>query len=759
MKKLLHEIHRRSVWQVLGIYLAGSWIALQVVDTLNSTIGLPDWFPGAAFGLLAVGLPIVLSTAVVQGGLRPEPAEPAGSGGDASAALVETPTPVAPVPTVATGVLTWRRAVIGGVGAFALLGFVTAGYFISRATGIGPAGTLVAQGLLEDQPKILLTQFASPSGDSLLARTATEALRTDLAESPAVILAEPVFVRDALQRMQLPSSTPLDSEVGRELGQREGIGALVAGELSAVGDGYTISGQIVDVATGAALVSHRVDAKNANDILPAIDKLSKKLRERIGESLRTIRADPPREQVTTGSFNAFQSYSQALYAEEVEGDSDKAKLLYEEAIRADSTFGMAYLKLGELSDYRSEDVAMTDIAYSMRDAMSDRERFYTIASYHWHRGEWDRVSAALESLLDQHPDDGSTLTWISNVYMFQGNAERAEAAARRAVSAPTCGFCSFQALARAQVALGRFDDARATVSQAVERLPSHPGVPWLQMVLAAAGRDYTAASSIADSVAQARREAANSYSHTEFTAAVQAARGQLASAGGRTADYLRAHDDTDPDDHFWFSQMRAEFELTRGDSAAALGILREAEAGLSLDELNPLDRPYLDMAYAYATVGDASSARRLITQYETEVPSEFHPRDANGRRWSESALRIAERDFDAAIAALQGNPDIECWDCMLEARALDLADRPDEAIAAYERYVDTPNLFDVYESQFVLASTYERLGQLYDAQDDGQNAVKFYAAFVELWAEADEDLQPRVRVAQDRLEEILKQIG
>ena len=28
MKKLVHEIHRRSLWQVLGIYLVGGWLAL-----------------------------------------------------------------------------------------------------------------------------------------------------------------------------------------------------------------------------------------------------------------------------------------------------------------------------------------------------------------------------------------------------------------------------------------------------------------------------------------------------------------------------------------------------------------------------------------------------------------------------------------------------------------------------------------------------------------------------------------------------------
>ena len=70
MKNVLREIHRRSLWQVLGIYLAASWIVLQIVETLGGTIGLPEWFGAVAFGLLLVGLPVVLATAYPQGGVR-----------------------------------------------------------------------------------------------------------------------------------------------------------------------------------------------------------------------------------------------------------------------------------------------------------------------------------------------------------------------------------------------------------------------------------------------------------------------------------------------------------------------------------------------------------------------------------------------------------------------------------------------------------------------------------------------------------------
>jgi len=773
LKKLLHEIHRRSIWQVLGIYLAGSWIALQVVDTVNSTVGLPDWFPGAAFALLAIGLPIVLSTAVVQGGFKPSTGPDASApGGDvpspgvgsAPAPASAQAVPVAPASTAvgsgAGGLLTWRRALVGGVGAFAVLGVVTVGYFVSRATGIGPAGTLVAQGLLEEQPRILLTQFASSGADTLLARTATEALRTDLAESPVVTLAEPVFVRDALQRMERSPTTPLDQETGRELAQREGIGALVAGELSAVGDGYAISGQIVDVESGAALFSHRETAKDANGVLPAIDRLSKKLRERIGESLRSVRADAPRERVTTSSFEAFQKYSLALYADEVEGDDEKAQLLLEEAIRADSTFGMAYLRLGELSGKRSVDVAMTDRAYALRDAMSDRERYYTIASYHWHRGEWDRAIAALESILAEHPDDGSTLTWISSLYIRHGDVERALDAARRAVAAPTCGFCSFQALARAQVAKGNFDEAARTADDAAARLPAHPGTHWLKSVVMAARRDYAGAAANLDSAVTDIPEMATNINTADLGAALDGIRGRLGDMDRRVEDWLLGHEDAEAGDRIWLASMRANYESqVRGDTARALRVIRDAESDGNLQTLDPLDRPYLDLARAYAAAGDAPSARRLLSERKSQVPEEFQRYNATDARAGEAETLVAEGDYDAALETARLLPDIECWRCLIEARALDLSGRADEAIVAYEKYLETPFLFDIYPSQWVLAGTYERLAHLYDERGDGQSAVKYYAAFVELWADADTDLQPRVRAAQDRLEAIMREIG
>jgi hypothetical protein len=50
LKSLIQEIHRRSLWQVLGIYLGGAWVALQGIEALVSVLGLPEWVPGLAVG-------------------------------------------------------------------------------------------------------------------------------------------------------------------------------------------------------------------------------------------------------------------------------------------------------------------------------------------------------------------------------------------------------------------------------------------------------------------------------------------------------------------------------------------------------------------------------------------------------------------------------------------------------------------------------------------------------------------------------------
>jgi hypothetical protein len=54
LRSLIQEIHRRSLWQVLGIYLGGAWVALQGIEALVSVLGLPEWVSGFVVVVLIV---------------------------------------------------------------------------------------------------------------------------------------------------------------------------------------------------------------------------------------------------------------------------------------------------------------------------------------------------------------------------------------------------------------------------------------------------------------------------------------------------------------------------------------------------------------------------------------------------------------------------------------------------------------------------------------------------------------------------------
>jgi len=50
-----------------------------------------------------------------------------------------------------------------------------------------------------------------------------------------------------------------------------------------------------------------------------------------------------------------------------------------------------------------------------------------------------------------------------------------------------------------------------------------------------------------------------------------------------------------------------------------------------------------------------------------------------------------------------------------------------------------------------LPAVHERLGQLYESMGNTEKAVQHYRAFIELWKNADAELQPRVTDARKRL--------
>jgi hypothetical protein len=107
---------RRTFLSVVGVYAAGSWVILQVIDVLNQNVGLPPWAFSLALTFLLIGLPIIGTTAWLQS--RTETDRSAGA---------EDPTGA---PTGPHKLFTWRNAALSGLGAMALWGIVATGWML-----------------------------------------------------------------------------------------------------------------------------------------------------------------------------------------------------------------------------------------------------------------------------------------------------------------------------------------------------------------------------------------------------------------------------------------------------------------------------------------------------------------------------------------------------------------------------------------------------------------------------------------------------
>ncbi|HEU5171786.1 MAG TPA: protein kinase [Gemmatimonadales bacterium] len=629
-----------------------------------------------------------------------------------------------------------------------------------RTAGLFGSSSLVDQGVLTERERIIISDFRSPPVDSALGGAVTEAFRVDLAQSPAVTVVQPEYVRQTLERMQRDPNARLDAALAREVAIRNGIKAVVTGDVAHAGSGYVISARLISTASGEALVALRETADDSTRILRAIDRLSHALRRRVGESLRTIDDSEGLEQVTTPSLEALRKYSQSNMAN-AQGDSERAIALLREAIALDTGFAMAYRRLGVLigntAGRRSEQVDALTRAYNHRDRLTDRERYLTLATYHMQvTGEREQAITNYRSLLELYPSDVVALNNLSIIYSELGNYGQAEELARRAINVQPANPTFWLNLLNPLVLQGRLDSAVAAAQAMREAVRSPAYTAQVELGLAVHRREYDSAEAVLRRLQESQRESLDWQTAAAGQLAQLAAlRGQLAESKGhlqRAAEGSLARGQ--PEQALFFELLRAAVDLWfRGQAAAGL---REAEAALARrppGQFDPRDRPYLALAMFYAEAGRPERARALMAEYDRVVPAGDRRIHEQARHGVLGAIALAERRPQDAIAQFRQQTEAPALEAAPNlGRAYDLAGMPDSAIASYERYLSTPVSNRLAPDAIWRARTLYRLGELYEDRGDRAKAADYYAEFVTLWKRADPELQGKVSEAKRRLE-------
>jgi len=776
LKQFLHELHRRSLWQVLGIFLAASWGVLQVVQAVTESIGLPDWTPGMAFVLLLVGLPVVLATAFVQQGMPgagSAAARPTGAGShDASAPPQGEGENLAPGtgsldrpstrPSKTRRLLTWRNAVVGGVGAFALLGFSLVAYFIMWETGIGPVGNLEAQGIFEEGEAIVLADFRNRSSDPTLGGVVTEALRVDLASSQAITLVSGARVSEIVDLMRRGDETGLPADVAREVAIRGGIKAVVDGEVGSAGSGYILTAAIRSVESGEPLATFRRTAASPEEVIAAIDGLSQDIRERAGESLRSIKSAGSLEQFTTSSLEALRLFSEADDLSEG-GEDEAAKAVLLEALELDPDFAMAWRMLGVVLQTASaepgEMEAAATRAYDLRERLTPRERGLAAAYYHdVVTGDVAAGMRAYEDVLRDYPDDAAALNNLALSYGARARYEEALEYLNRALDGPGRSPPAFVNKVYNLTAIGRFEEAAAAHAMMMTVYPDRAqwnlfAGAWVEALLGNFDAALDQATAL-ETLPGATPGWHDTGSILRFIVAGERGRLDEAERGFRAIVERRRRGGEALDYAYAGWTLAVWLHSARGDAAGARAALEDAVEG-ALPALPPLARDYEGFVRAFVMFGDAESAAALLSEWEEAVGPRSRPVISE---LSVIVEAVASDDLEQRIDGVRRYQALtQCSRCYAWELAgwLEEAGRLEEAIEQVHVArggMGGDELFTTFGP--IRSLGLERLGLLYDRLGDAEQAVEYYRAFAALFSDADPELEARKRFAIERAEEL-----
>jgi tetratricopeptide (TPR) repeat protein len=527
-----------------------------------------------------------------------------------------------------------------------------------------------------------------------------------------------------------------------------------------------VSAQLVNAASGEVLATARETARDSTGILDAVDRVSKKLRERIGESLRIIRANAPLQDVTTGSLEALRNYSQAILAEG-QGDNPRGIALLEAAVAHDSTFAMAWRKLGTMLFNEGERQARAEEAltraFALRNRLTFRERKLTEDSYYSDaRGMNDSALAAVQSLLAEYPSDSWAMNNLGVAYEMTGDEPAAEEAFVRSAALEPENILAWGNIFSSRTYLAQFDSAASTLRLMKARFPRNAALEELDILFDLARRDFAAGETrIREQQQRFRSDPRAELRLARMLAGVLAVRGKLAEADRALAASADLRAERGQPGQALLEQARrvVPIAMYRQDQRGAAARLEATFRVTSIESIAERDRPLPGLIFAAVQVGDRDRAEALLREFDHNpgtTPGRVRPfLHAFTRGQVLSMRRETLPQALEAFRTAQRGPCHYCVDVSM-GDAFDRADMPDSALAHYQRWADAgEDFWDGGRYTIWQPVAYFRLGELYQQKGDTAHATEFYGKFAELWKEADPELQPRVREAKRRIAELV----
>lgn len=586
---------------------------------------------------------------------------------------------------------------------------------------------------------IVLGDVANNTGDPVFDTTLHEAMEIELEQSPYLSLIAEERMKQSLRLMGKPTAMALTPELIRELCQRNDGEAVVNGSIAKLGSEYVLGVRAVNCRTGDHLSDLQTTAASKELVLKALGDITGQLRAKLGESLGTVQKfNTPIEEATTSSLEALQAYSIGRQTMIQKGESGAGVPFFQQAIRLDPGFAIAYAALGNAySNMGETGLAAKNIrkAYELSTHVSEHERLYIESHYYqFVTGDLIKASQIYELWAATYPNEEAPRTNLAVIDSDLGKLDRSLEMAKEAVSIAPHDGQSYANLVDAYNFVNNPEQANAVATQAISRnLDSSTlrlyiyDTAFLQQNTSGMEKQLTWASGEPEVEDAFLGDEADNLATTGQLVRARELTGQATEAAKR---------DNEKETAAGYELEEAQREAEFGNDAEAR---RSAEVALSLAK----DRDTLyGAAVAFALAGAVDRAQTLASQLDKDFPEDtilqyVYLPSIRG------AIALKQKDGARAVQALEAARPYEVGVAaeLLPAyiRGLAYLDAKDGERAAieFQKIVDHPGV--------VLISPIGPLARLQMGraclmQGKSAQAEAAYEDFLNRWKNADPDI-------------------
>ena len=273
----------------------------------------------------------------------------------------------------------------------------------------GTAGTYWYQRSLipppaHDPVSVLIADLDNGTGDPAFSRTLEPMLKIALEEAGFISAIDRTQVR---ARLGVPPPEMFDAKAANEIAVKQGVGVVLTGSVVPQGNGYEVAVKAYEAVTGKPITEGRRRANGRDQVLAAATSLATDIREALGDDTSDSARRFATDTLSTTSLDVVRNYSLAMEAM-ADGKFEEALARAEQARKADTNFGLAYVTMASAS--RNLDRIKDAEQYALEavrhvDGMTERERYRARGLVYMATGDYQQCLKEFGDMLGRYAAD------------------------------------------------------------------------------------------------------------------------------------------------------------------------------------------------------------------------------------------------------------------------------------------------------------------------------------------------------------------